>query len=445
MAGRSRPVRPISPNAASPLAHRDAARGRGDRERDPEIGARLVDPHAPGDVDEHVGAAERQPGVAGEHGDDHREPLRVDAGGDPARHREVGRRDERLDLEQERPRSLERARDGGADLARLAAAEERRGVGDADEARRRSSRRRRARSSSRSGSSPPAGRGGRGSGRPRTGARSRRDARARAGRRPSRPSSRGPTRKVATPASFATRSEPRRRLAHLRDRARRRADLGRVERLHRVDHADGGTLALESRADRVELRLGEDLDRARSRRAASARSLTCATDSSPVTSSARRVGRHRAERRQEQGRLADAGLAADEHERGGHEARRRARGRARRRRSRSGRPPRPSRRRGAAAGALALPRRPAPAAPPRPCVPNAPQPGQRPSQRPDIVPHSVQACWTAAGLVLPSAGHCTPSPRRQLCRFRDNPYPTAVPAARRQRASRSPRSPSARG
>ena len=33
-------------------------------------------------------------------------------------------------------------------------------------------------------------------------------------------------------------------------------------------------------------------------------------------------------------------------------------------------------------------------------VPNSPQPGQRPSQRPDAVPHSVQTCWIAAALAM---------------------------------------------
>ena len=60
-AGRSRPVRPISPNAARPSRTGDAPRRRGDRERDREVGARLVDPHAAGHVDEDVGAPERQP------------------------------------------------------------------------------------------------------------------------------------------------------------------------------------------------------------------------------------------------------------------------------------------------------------------------------------------------------------------------------------------------
>ena len=56
--------------------------------------------------------------MAREHGDDHREALRVDAGADAPGHRQVGRCDEGLDLEQQRARSLERARDRGAYLAR---------------------------------------------------------------------------------------------------------------------------------------------------------------------------------------------------------------------------------------------------------------------------------------------------------------------------------------
>src|SRR5439155_4633471 len=54
--------------------------------------------------------------------------------------------------------------------------------------------------------------------------------------------------------------EPRRRLSNLGDRAWSRADLRREERLHGVDHADVGPLALQRRADRFELRLREDLD-----------------------------------------------------------------------------------------------------------------------------------------------------------------------------------------
>ena len=47
-------------------------------------------------------------------------------------------------------------------------------------------------------------------------------------------------------------------------------------------------------------------------------------------------------------------------------------------------------------------------------VPNAPQPGQRPSHRPETVPHSLHACWTAAAFatrpryaVVPTANATT--------------------------------------
>ena len=86
---------------------------------------------------------------------------------------------------------------------------------------------------------------------------------------------------------LADPEQARGRLAHLSDRAGRGADVARPEGLHRVDHADVGPLALERRADRLERGLREDLDPA-APPSRSARSFTCAADSSPVTSSARR-------------------------------------------------------------------------------------------------------------------------------------------------------------
>ena len=258
LAERREPRRaPAAPRAAEAIASAIPRSAPGSSMRTPP--ATLTNTSAP---------PSGKPGVPGEHGDDHREPLRVDAGADPARHRQVGRRDERLDLEQQRPRALERAGDRGADLA-----------------------------------APRCGR--------------------RAPRGPGTPTSPVPviskTRELVRRAEAVLRraqdavgvvavalelehavdevleharagdgavlrhvtdeerrdagllrdpQEPRRGLANLRDRAGRRAELGRVERLHRVDHADVGPLALERRADGVELGLGEDLDRARSRRAA---------------------------------------------------------------------------------------------------------------------------------------------------------------------------------
>ena len=77
---------------------------------------------------------ERHTGVPPEDGHDHREALRVDARAHAARHGEVGGRDERLDLEQERPRALERAHDRRARLILVHAPEDSRGIGDAFEA-----------------------------------------------------------------------------------------------------------------------------------------------------------------------------------------------------------------------------------------------------------------------------------------------------------------------
>src|SRR5262249_44691023 len=50
---------------------------------------------------------------------------------DATRHGEIGRRDEGLDLEQDRPRALERTRDGGSDLAPGTASEDLGRIGDA--------------------------------------------------------------------------------------------------------------------------------------------------------------------------------------------------------------------------------------------------------------------------------------------------------------------------
>ena len=45
-------------------------------------------------------------------------------------------------------------------------------------------------------------------------------------------------------------------------------------------------------------------------------------------------------------------------------------------------------------------------------VPNSPQPGHFPSQRPDEVPHSVHTCWTAAGFAIAPYGTRGPGRNR---------------------------------
>ena len=206
--------------------------------------------------------------------------------------------------------------------------------------------------------------------------------------------------------------QPCRGLADLRDRARRRADLLRPERLHRVDHADRGAFGLQRRADRVELGLGQDLDRVAAAEPRGAelhlRDRLLAGDEQRAP-----VRRDRAERHQEKRRLADPGLAADEDERCGHEA-------AAEHPVELGTPvemrgsPRRRRRRGAAAARRPPPARRAPGASAT-SVPNSPQPGHRPSQRPDEVPHSVQTCWRVAAFAM--GKHGTPHPGRNRYDF----------------------------
>ncbi len=83
--------------------------------------------------------------------------LRVPAHHGAARRAERGGRDQGLDLDEDRPRSLHAGEDRGAGRAAVAVGEEqRRGIVDLAAARPRASRRRRSRRSGRSGSSPRA-------------------------------------------------------------------------------------------------------------------------------------------------------------------------------------------------------------------------------------------------------------------------------------------------
>ena len=92
-----------------------------------------------------------------------------------------------------------------------------------------------------------------------------------------------------------------------------------MERLHRIDDAHVGTLCLERRADRVELGLGEDVDRLGAAEPSCAkRHLRCGL----LTRDEQRATARscdRPERGEQEGRLPDAGLPADEHERSRHE------------------------------------------------------------------------------------------------------------------------------
>ena len=109
--------------------------------------------------------------------------------------------------------------------------------------------------------------------------------------------------------------ESRSRLANLGDRPRRRAELGRIERLHRVDHANVRPLPLERRADGLELGLGENLDPLCAAEAGGAEFHLCCR-LLPCDEQGPALLRDCNQRREQQRRLADPRLAADEHERG---------------------------------------------------------------------------------------------------------------------------------
>ena len=234
--GRSSPSSPTSPIATVPSTSGPVAEGRGERERQRQVEPGLADGQAAGEVRVHVVAGQADPGPPAEHGDQQRQPVGVDARGGPARRRRAARRDERLDLDQQRPRALEHRRD---DAARRRARRGRRGTRGPGRrprsARARPSRTRRPPRSTRSGSSSRAGGAGRRSGRPRPRARRRRGARASSGRRACRPSSRarrarpGRRRPSRAPSAAAPPRAPGRRCPAAR-RARRRPRSARSPR-----------------------------------------------------------------------------------------------------------------------------------------------------------------------------------------------------------------------
>ena len=249
------------------VLRRHALRGGSDRQRDGEVRAGLVDADAAGHVDEDVRAAERDACVPAQDGDDHREPLGVDTGRDPPWHREVTRCDERLDLEQDRPRSLERAGDGGADLAAGRTPEELGRIGDPDEAgachlehaelvRRAEAVLRRAQHAMRVVAVALELQHAVDEMLEHAWARDRAVLR------------HVPDEDRRDAELLRRAHQPRRSLAHLRNRAGRRADLGRIQRLHRVDHADVGPLRLERRAARSRARSRRGSRPSRRRRAA---------------------------------------------------------------------------------------------------------------------------------------------------------------------------------
>ena len=64
---------------AGVAGQRHAFGGAGDGERDRQVRAGLVDPHAADDVDEHVGVAQADAAVTAEHGQHERDAVAVQA------------------------------------------------------------------------------------------------------------------------------------------------------------------------------------------------------------------------------------------------------------------------------------------------------------------------------------------------------------------------------
>ncbi len=109
--------------------------------------------------------------------------------------------------------------------------------------------------------------------------------------------------------------KPARRLPDLRHRAGRRAERGRMERLHRVDHTDVRTLGLERRAHGVELGLGEDLHQLGASQPGRAQRHLRGRFLAGYEQRAATAARNRAERREQERGLPHARLTADEDER----------------------------------------------------------------------------------------------------------------------------------
>ncbi len=109
--GRTWPVSPSSPKAATSRGHRHVLERRGERERERQVDRRLEDAHPAGDRHVDVLPGEREPGSALEHREHLEQPRGLDAGREPPRRRQVARRHERLDLDEQRARALHRRHD----------------------------------------------------------------------------------------------------------------------------------------------------------------------------------------------------------------------------------------------------------------------------------------------------------------------------------------------
>src|SRR5271166_1759307 len=104
------------------------ARRAGNRERHRQVAAGLLEAHPADDVDEHVRRTRAHAAVTSQDREHQRKAVAVEPRDDPARLLELGRRDQRLDLHQQRPRALHRREHHAAGRAGGLGHEARRGV-----------------------------------------------------------------------------------------------------------------------------------------------------------------------------------------------------------------------------------------------------------------------------------------------------------------------------
>ena len=111
LTARTSPERPISPNttvsSGTGLVAERRDQGRGDR----QVGRRLGDPQAAGDVEIDVLPGEAKPAARLQHGQHHGEAAGVPADHGAPRRAERRGRDQRLDLDQHRARALHAGED----------------------------------------------------------------------------------------------------------------------------------------------------------------------------------------------------------------------------------------------------------------------------------------------------------------------------------------------
>ena len=128
-------MRPSSPKAARGCSSRARTLGRrSQRERDGQVGAGLVHPHASGHGYEHVAAAQRGAAVTSQHRQHEGQAVAVHPVGHPPRRHQLARRYQRLHLHQQRARALHRTQHHRAGSAGGLAHEARAGVLDLHQA-----------------------------------------------------------------------------------------------------------------------------------------------------------------------------------------------------------------------------------------------------------------------------------------------------------------------